>query len=108
MVNNMILVHKHDLDPKLNLEGGLKRGDKVEIEIADVSPMGIVLDPKTLKLHAIRDLHEQREPLVKPSKSKATMPLPDLKNMIQPTPPAAAPVAPPMPPAAHPMPPVKM
>lgn len=100
----MIMVNKHDLDPKLNLEGGLKRGDKVEIEIADVSPMGIVLDPKTLKLHAIRDLHEQREPLVKPTKSKATMPLPDLKNMIQ-APPAAAPVAPPM---AHPMPPVKM
>jgi hypothetical protein len=94
----MILVHKHDLDPKLNLEG-LKRGDKVELEIADVSPMGIVLDSKSLKLHSLRDLNEPREPIVKPSKEKstATMPLPALKNMIQ-TPPAAAPVTPPAPP----------
>jgi hypothetical protein len=100
----MILVHKHDLDPKLNLEG-LKRGDKVEIEIADVSPMGLVLDSKTLKLNSIRDLHEHREPIVKPTKEKSTahMPLPDLKTMIQ-NPPAAAPVAPPTPP----MPPAKM
>jgi hypothetical protein len=101
----MIMVNKHDLDPKLNLEGGLKRGDKVELEIADVSPMGITLDPKTLKLHSVRDINEAREPIVKPTKSKsaATMPLPDLKSMLQkPMPaPAAAPVIPP------PMPPVK-
>jgi hypothetical protein len=100
----MILVHKHDLDPKLNLEG-LKRGDKVEIEIADVSPMGIVLDSKTLKLHALRDISEPREPIIKPSKEKTTanMPLPALKTMIQkPIPaPVAAPVMPP------PMPPMK-
>ena len=102
----MIMVNKHDLDPKLNLDGGLKRGDKVEIEIADVSPMGIVLDPRTLKLHAIRDLNEQREPIIKPTKTKspATMPLPDLKSMLQKPMPAPAP-APVMPPV--PMPPMK-
>jgi len=95
----MIMVNKHDLDPKLNLEGGLKRGDKVELEIADVSPMGITLDPKTLKLHSVRDINEPREPIVKPVKSKstATMPLPDLKSMLQKPLPASAPIMPPAP-----------
>ena len=31
----MLMVNKHDLDPKLNIMG-LKRGDKVELEIADL------------------------------------------------------------------------
>ena len=102
----MLMIPKHDLDPKLNLEGGLKRGDKVELEIADVTPMGITLDSRTLKLHSIRDLNEHREPIIKPSKSKntANMPLPALKSMIQNLAPVAAPVAPPTPP----LPPVKM
>ena len=106
----MLMIPKHDLDPKLNLEGGLKRGDKVELEIADVTPMGITLDSRTLKLHSVRDIHEQREPIVKPSKAKNTahMPLPDLKSMIQNPAPAAPPA---MPPAVHPapapLPPVK-
>lgn len=93
----MILVHKHDLDPKLNLEG-LKRGDKIEIEIADVSPMGLVLDSKTLKLHELRDVKEPRAPIIKPAKEKtmASMPLPALKDMIQK--PIPAPVLPPVPP----------
>lgn len=93
----MLMINKHDLDPKLN-HMGLKRGDRVEIEIADVSPMGFTLDPKTIKLSAVRDLEEVREPLVKQPKPKtmANMPLPDLKTMIQP-PPSITP-APPMPP----------
>jgi len=88
----MLMINKHDLDPKLN-HMGLKRGDRVEIEIADVSPMGFTLDPKTIKLSAVRDLEEVREPLVKQPKPKtaANMPLPDLKTMIQPP----APVVPP-------------
>jgi hypothetical protein len=80
----MLMINKHDLDPKLNLLG-LKRGDKVELEIAEVSPMGFTLDPKTLKLNEVRDINEDREPLVKPPKVKtmANMPLPALKTMIQ-------------------------
>lgn len=80
----MLMVNKHDLDPKLNLMG-LKRGDKIEIEIADVTPMGITLDPRTIKLDQVRDIMEEREPLVKPPKPKSmsAMPLPELKNMIQ-------------------------
>lgn len=102
----MLMIPKHDLDPKINLDGGLKRGDKVELEIADVTPMGITLDSRTLKLHSVRDLNEQREPLVKPPKGKntANMPLPDLKNMIQNPAPVGPPALPPPPPAAHPMP----
>lgn len=91
----MIMVNKHDLDSKLNLMG-LKRGDKIEIEIADVTPMGLTLDPRTIKLDEVRDLNEPREPIVKVSKPKnmANMPLPALKTMVQhPTP---APMAPPM------------
>jgi len=92
----MLMVNKHDLDPKINLMG-LKRGDKIELEVADVTPMGFTLDPKTVKLTAVRDEAEQREPLVKPSKPKlGTMPLPALKSMIQH--PMPAPVMPPMPP----------
>jgi hypothetical protein len=100
----MLMVNKHDLDPKLNIMG-LKRGDKVELEIADVSPMGFTLDPKTLKLHEVRDLNEIREPLMKAPKAKtaATMPLPALKNMIQ----NPAPVVPPVVPPMAPLPPVK-
>ena len=96
----MLMVNKHELDPKLNIMG-LKRGDKVEIEIADVSPMGITLDTKTIKLDEMRDPNEPREPLVKQPKIKsaANIPLPDLKQMIQN--PAPMPVMPP------PMPPVK-
>lgn len=99
----MIMVNKHDLDPKMNLMG-LKRGDKIEIEIADVTPMGLTLDPRTIKLDEVRDPNEPREPIVKPPKPKnaATMPLPALKSMVQhpmplpPPPPAPAPLAPPM------------
>lgn len=103
----MLMVNKHDLDSKLNLEG-LKRGDKVEIEIADVSPMGITLDPRTIKLDQMRDPMEERAPLVKPSKAKtmANMPLPALKSMIQNPAPMAPPAAHPAPMPA-PMPPMK-
>ena len=91
----MLMVNKHDLDSKINL-AGLKRGDKIEIEIADVSPMGFTLDPRTIALTQVRDPLEEREPIVKPPKPKLnSMPLPDLKSMIQ-TP--AAPELPPMPP----------
>lgn len=101
----MLMISKEQLDPKLNIMG-LKRGDKVEIEIADVTPMGITLDPRTIKLDAPRDMMEPREPLMKQPKQKnmAKMPLPDLKTMLQHPPMAPAPVAPaPMPP----MPPAK-
>jgi len=95
----MLMVNKHDLDPKLNLMG-LKRGDKVEVEIADVSPMGFTLDPKTIKLDEMRDPDEIREPLMKATKPKtaASMPLPDLKSMIQQPSPVPAPDSVPMPP----------
>lgn len=98
----MIIVNKQDLDSKLN-HLALKRGDKIEIEIADVNPMGLLLDPKTIKLDEMRDPEEAREPLTKAPKAKsmAQMPLPDLKNMIQ-NPMPAVPVAPsaaPVPPA---------
>jgi hypothetical protein len=95
----MLMVNKHDLDPKLNLMG-LKRGDKVEIEIADVSPMGFTLDPKTIKLDEMRDPNEIREPLMKTPKPKtaANMPLPDLKSMLQQPSPVPAPDSVPMPP----------
>ena len=88
----MLMVNKHDLDPKMN-HMGLKRGDKVEIEIADVTPMGFTLDPRTIKLDEMRDPNEPRESLVKQSKPKnaATMPLPALKTAIQPPMPAAMP-----------------
>ena len=91
----MLMVAKHDLDPKMN-HMGLKRGDKVEIEIADVTPMGFTLDPRTIKLNEMRDPDEVREPLTKQPKAKsaASMPLPDLKSMIQP--PMSAPAQPPM------------
>lgn len=94
----MLMVNKHDLDPKLNLMG-LKRGDKVEVEIADVSPMGFTLDPKTIKLNEMRDPDELREPLMKVPKPKtaASMPLPDLKTMIQQPAPVPAPASVPMP-----------
>ena len=95
----MLMVNKHDLDPKLN-HMGLKRGDKVEIEIADVTPMGFTLDPRTIKLDEMRDPNELREPLMKQPKAKntANMPLPALKNMIQNPVPAPAPASVPMPP----------
>jgi hypothetical protein len=102
----MIMVQKSDLDPKLNLEG-LKRGDRVEMEIDSVTPMGLTVDPKTLKLNGVRDLTEPRAPLVKPPKVKnaANMPLPALKNMIQqpmpnPMPPISGPAVPPPAPIA--------
>ena len=104
----MLMVNKHDLDPKIN-HMGLKRGDKVEIEIADVSPMGLTLDPRTIKLDEMRDPNEQRESLVKQPKQKnmANMPMPDLKSMIQKPipvpPPAQSPAA-----ASVPMPPRTM
>ena len=103
----MLMVNKHDLDPKLN-HMGLKRGDKVEIEIADVTPMGFTLDPRTIKLDEMRDPNELREPLVKQPKQKtmANMPLPALKNMIQK--PISAPVTPPPIQAPNvPVPPIK-
>ena len=103
----MLMVNKHDLDPKINIMG-LKRGDKVEIEIADVTPMGLTLDPKTIKLNEMRDPSETREPLVKQPKPKtmANMPLPALKTMIQK--PMPAPVTPPPIQAPNvPVPPIK-
>lgn len=92
----MLMVNKHDLDPKLNLMG-LKRGDKIQVEIADVTPMGFTLDPKTVSLTEMRDVAEPREPIMKTPKPKLnSMPLPDLKSMIQ-HPMPAAPVMPPPP-----------
>lgn len=98
----MLMVNKHDLDPKMNLMG-LKRGDKIEIEIADVSPMGLTLDPRTIKLDEVRDVNEPREPIVKPPKAKnmANMPLPALKSMVQN--PMPAPMAPPVNPSSTPV-----
>lgn len=91
----MIMVNKHDLDSKLN-HMALKRGDKIVIEIADISPMGFTLDPKTIKLDEMRDPTEEREPLTKipKPKSMAQMPLPDLKTMIQQPPATPNPAAP--------------
>lgn len=102
----MLMVNKHDLDPKLNLMG-LKRGDKIEIEVADVTPMGLTLDPRTIKLDEVRDVNEAREPIMKQPKPKnmATMPLPALKDMVQHPMPMPAPA--PVKPAMAPMPPVK-
>lgn len=99
----MLVIPKKDF-PKLLNPMGLKRGDKVEIEIGEATPDFITLDPSTLKLHGMRDMAEPREPLVKVSKPKnvGTMPMPDLKSMIQ-KPPMAPPMAPPPPP----MPPMK-
>lgn len=101
----MIVIPKKDFPKQLN-PMGLKRGDKVELEIGDVSPDFITLDPATLKLGAVRAPGEPREPLVKMPKPKnpSTMPLPDLKSMIQKPPmappPAVGPVVPPMAPPA--------
>lgn len=98
----MLIIPKKDF-PKMLNPLGLKRGDIVEIEVGDASPDFITLDPATLKLNVMRDPNEPRDPLMKQPKPKsdttASMPLPDLKSMIQ---------APPMaPPAAAPMPPMK-
>jgi len=103
----MLVIPKKDF-PKMLNPVGLKRGDTVEIEIGDVSPDFITLDPTTLKLKAMRDPMEPREPLVKQPKPKAPaapsmahMPLPALKSMIQNPAPAPAPA-----PAARPLPPM--
>lgn len=100
----MLIIPKKDFPKDLN-PLGLKRGDKVELEIADSTPDYITIDPSSLKLKMVRDLNENRPPLVKPKKvsNTASMPLPALKSMIQ-NPPAPAPAGPaPMPP----MPPAK-
>lgn len=103
----MLVIPKKDF-PKLLNPVGLKRGDKVEIEIGEVSPDFITLDPSTLKLDAVRNPMEHREPLVKASKPKmSTMPLPDLKNMIQKPPMLPPPSTSPMTPPPAPMPPMK-
>lgn len=92
----MIIIPKKDFPQHLN-PLGLKRGDKVQLEITDATADYITLDPASLKLHQVRDINEQRPPLVKMPKPKnaATMPLPALKSSIQ-----APPMAPPPPPAA--------
>ncbi len=98
----MLVIPKRDYPKDLN-PMGLKRGDKIEIEVGEVSPDFITLDPATLKLTGMRDPGEIREPLVKMPKPKqptmANMPLPNLKSMIQ------QPMTPP--PAAAPMPPAQ-
>lgn len=97
----MLVIPKKDYPKDLN-PLGLKRGDIIEIEIGDSTPDFITLDPASLKLKAMRDISEPREPIMKMPKPKkdpsmANMPLPDLKTMIQnPTPPPApAPILPP-------------
>lgn len=98
----MLVIPKKDYPKGLN-PIGLKRGDIVEIEIGESTPDFITLDPATLKLKAMRDPMEPREPLVKLPKPKAPsmakMPLPALKSMIQNPTPAPAPM-----PAAKPLP----
>lgn len=91
----MLIIPKKNFPPDLN-PLGLKRGDVVEIEVSDATQDYITLDPVTLKLNALRNPHEQREPLVKQHKPKnaAQLPLPDLKSMIQPQPHMPAPAAP--------------
>lgn len=98
----MLVIPKKDF-PKMLNPVGLKRGDIVEIEIGEASPDFITLDPSTLKLNVMRNPAEPREPLVKVPKPKnaGTMPMPDLKAMIQKppmAPPAVAPASAPMPP----------
>lgn len=92
----MLVIPKKDFPKDLN-PLGLKRGDVVEIEIGDANTDFITLDPSTLKLKAMRDPAEVREPLVKQPKPKkdtmATMPLPALKAHIQNPAPAPAPAA---------------
>ena len=101
----MLVIPKKDYPKDLNALG-LKRGDVVQIEIGESTPDFITLDPSTMKLTAMRDATEPREPLVKMPKPKApsmaNMPLPALKAQIQ-NPPMSAPAAAPLPP----MPPVK-
>lgn len=96
----MLVIPKKDFPKDLNALG-LKRGDVIEIEVADATLDFITLDPATLKLKMMRDPLEAREPIVKMPKPKkdsmANMPLPDLKSMIQ-NPPAPAPAAAPLPP----------
>lgn len=96
----MVVIPKKDF-PKLLNPMGLKRGDVVELEVADANGDFIMLDPATLKLKIVRDPNEIREPIEKQPKPKApsmaNMPLPDLKSMIQNPAPAPAPM-PPMPP----------
>lgn len=92
----MLIIPKKDFPKTLN-PLGLKRGDIIEIEIGDASPDFLTLDPSTLKLNVMRDPNEMREPLMKAAKkTTASMPLPDLKSMIQapPVDAAAAPAAP--------------
>lgn len=105
----MLVIPKKDF-PKMLNPMGLKRGDRVEIEVGDVSPDFITLDPATLKLNGMRDMTEPREPLVKMPKPKPlhTMPMPDLKNMIQQPPMPNAGAAPMPSPTSAPMPPAPM
>lgn len=107
----MLLIPKKDF-PKMLNPMGLKRGDIVEIEIAEATPDYITLDPQSLKLNVVHNPGEPREPLHKQMKPKnaGNMPLPDLKNMISKPPmgpPAGAPppMAPPPPSTPPPMPP---
>jgi hypothetical protein len=101
----MIVVPKKDLPKDIN-PMGLKRGDVIQVEIADATPDYLTIDPATLKLALMRDPNEPRESHIKEPKPKkdslASMPLPDLKMALQ-NPPAPGPVAtpamPPMPPA---------
>lgn len=96
----MLVIPKKDFPKGMN-PLGLKRGDIVEIEIGDATIDYITLDPTSMRLKAMRDPMESREPLMKIPKPKtdmANMPLPDLKAALQnpPTPPVAPAVQPPV------------
>lgn len=101
----MLVIPKKDFPKELN-PLGLKRGDVVQIEIGESTPDFITLDPLSLKLTLVRDPNEPRESAIKEPKPKkdslSSMPLPDLKMMLQnppmPGPEATPPVLPPMPP----------
>jgi hypothetical protein len=103
----MVVLPKKEWPKELN-SAGLKRGDIVQMEVADSTPEYISVDPSTLKLHQVRNPVENREPIMKPKKQNAAnMPLPALKNML-PNAPMPAPTgnpqaAPLMPPAGAPV-----
>jgi hypothetical protein len=91
----MLVIGKKDYPKDLN-PLGLKRGDVIQLEVADATTDFITVDPATLKLLTVRDAAEPRDPIIKEPKPKkmdtlATMPLPDLKMALQ-NPPMPGPV----------------